>query len=192
MSKIFTELKNPLFEEYLQFKKIIFESYNLQWFFNEDTIESSDIKRKQFYFYSHTILSRGNPPVVESQPLYVGCKLMVENILNFNNINLNKIYRMCLNATHYYNFKYNNPHVDHYHPHKNMIIYLNECHGDTVIFKEKYGLDRDEFYNTYNFHIKHRIKPKEDKIISFDGSHFHCHSFPKPHQRRVVFVCTYD
>ena len=191
MSKIIEELKNPLTREYLDFKKIIFETEDFPWFFSSDT---TGIKSDKYYFYYHAILMRGNPPTIASHSLFSGCKLLVEQILNFNNIKLNSIYRMSLNATHYYPFKYNNPHVDHEYPHKNMLIYLNECDGNTIVFKEKYTKDCNKNWapaNKHKFHIMNRIKPEENKIISFDGSYFHCHSFPKPHQRRVVFVCTY-
>jgi len=191
MSKIIEELKNPLTEEYLNFKKIIFETENFPWFFSSDT---TGIKSDTYYFYYHAILTRGSPPTVASQGLFNGCKLILEQILNFNDIELKNIYRMSLNSTHYYPFKYNNPHVDHEYPHKNMLIYLNESEGHTIIFKERYGIDYKENWsstNKHKFHIMKKIKPQKDKIVSFDGSYFHCHSFPKPNQRRVVFVCTY-
>jgi hypothetical protein len=193
MNEIVSELKNPLTKEYLEFKRIIFETEDFPWFFSSDT---TGIKSDKYFFYYHAILMRGNPPTIASQGIYGGCKLIVEQILDYNGIELNDIFRMSLNSTHYYPFKYNNPHVDHHYSHSNMLIYLNNCHGDTIVFKEKYKKDYDDNCwapaNKNKFHIKNRIKPKEDKIVSFDGSHFHCHSFPKPDERRVVFVCTYN
>lgn len=192
MNRISRILDNPLTEEYLEFKRIIFETEDFPWFFSSDT---TGIKSDKYYFYYHAILMRGNPPSVASHGLYNGCKLIVEQILNFNDIQLNNIHRMSLNATHHYPFKYNNPHVDHNYLHKNMLVYLNDCSGDTIIFKEKYGIDYEKNWisaNNHNFHIKEKVNPKENKIISFDGAHFHCHSFPKPDQRRVVFVVTYS
>lgn len=192
MNKIAKELKNPFTDEYLEFKKIIFETEDFPWFFSKDT---TGIGSDCYYFYYHAILTRGSPPTISSQGLFNGCQLIVEQILNFNNIKFNCIHRMALNATHHYPFKYNNPHVDHDYEHKNMLIYLNESDGNTIIFREKYGLECNQNWmpsNNHKFHIEDKIKPMKDKIITFHGSHFHCHSFPKPNQRRVVFVVTYS
>ena len=60
-------------------------------------------------------------------------------------------------------------HVDHSFPHRNIIMYLTDAGGDTVV--------NDEVYS-----------PKEDGVIMFEGEHYH--HFPMK-DARIDFVDTY-
>jgi len=66
------------------------------------------------------------------------------------------------------------PHNDHEFPHKNMLIYLTNTGGDTIVFDEGGK--------------KHHFTPVEDDIVVFEG--LHCMVPPKS-GRRVVLVATY-
>ena len=70
------------------------------------------------------------------------------------------------------NAKTSPPHIDHREgfEHKNMIIYLSDAVGDTIVGE-------------------HSPSPQEDDIIIFGGEK-HFHYFPSE-TRRVVLVMTY-
>ena len=61
------------------------------------------------------------------------------------------------------------PHMDHEFPHKNMLIYLTDAGGSTIVEGEEFA-------------------PEEDDVIIFEGMHWH--KLPKK-ERRVVLVMTY-
>jgi len=95
-------------------------------------------------------------------------------VVNFNNLTLNSFIRINANCVH--PTKTNNltvPHYDHKFDHFNMIIYLNDAGGETVVLEN-------------GNRIEHH--PKEDDIILFQG--LHCHRPPKE-KRRIVLVTTF-
>jgi hypothetical protein len=187
------ELKNPITEEYLKLKKIILDEKRFPWYF---VSPHSSGNEQDFWFYSHTILNRGNPPVITSPKFFDICNLVLQQIFKENNIFLKNFHRINVNSTHYLPHNHNIPHVDHIHSHKNMLIYLNRnISGNTIIFDETSS--ENNFCHSINdknkiLKIKKEIIPEEDKIITFDGDYYHCHRFPKPSEKRIVLVCTYS
>jgi len=86
---------------------------------------------------------------------------------------------------------YNQPHVDH----DNNIItgktftclyYVNETDGDTVIFNEKIKPYQKSW--PAKFTINKRIEPTRNKLLIFDGDHFHASSSPKKYESRLVIT----
>ena len=75
----------------------------------------------------------------------------LKEILEFNDIKIKGLYRINANLT----FPTapllpSIPHVDHDFPHENILIYLNDTGGDTVVDGEHYS-------------------PHEDDVITFGG-----------------------
>lgn len=90
----------------------------------------------------------------------------------------------------YTNIDHNTPHIDH----DNSIItgktftclyYINETDGDTVIFNEL----ASQYPNwPTRFNIKKRVSPSKNKLLIFDGDHFHASSSPKTYDTRLVLT----
>ena len=70
------------------------------------------------------------------------------------------------------------PHQDLKQPHWTTIFYLNDADGDTVIYNETERSD--------NYTVKHIITPKKNRIICFDGSHFHTGHSPSKCSNRIL------
>ena len=70
------------------------------------------------------------------------------------------------------------PHQDLKQPHWTTIFYLNDADGDTVIYNETERSD--------NYTIKDIITPKKNRIICFDGSHFHTGHSPSKCSNRIL------
>ena len=174
-------LKNPKTEDYNKLKELILGG-DFPWFRLESTIVSPDFKcdegHEDFPFLSHRALTRpdGQPPCLYSQVTSQYVDYMQQVFLEIaksNDINPQVIYRINVNAT--YPTKNNLPsplHIDHYFPHKNMIIYLTDTHGGCTI------VDGKE-YNS-----------KEDDVIIFNGDLMHC-AKPPSKDIRVVMVVTF-
>ena len=171
------ELKNPLTYNYLELKMMVLGK-NFGWFWDtqayEDYVYDTNLY-DNFPIYSHSFL---NGPLCQypfySQEADPNCKLfhdVVVEILKYNNIDFDIIYRMCANCAHPTEKNLWGPvHTDHNFYHKNLIVYLNNFEGGGTWCEGE----------TYN--------GKEDDIITFEGKH----NFSSPSKdRRIVLVATY-
>ncbi len=170
-------LKNPKTIKYKKLKKTIL-SNEFPWFYVDRIVKNADKRDDNPTWYSHGVLTRpvqGTRYPKESSPYLPQISEVLEEIFVHNNINTQCIYRININAVHppvtttYSTVQ----HVDHDFPHKNLIIYLTDAGGDTLLYQD------DNIINH---------TPSEDDIISFSG--LHSYNLPTT-TRRVVLVCTY-
>ena len=181
---MFTKLRNlhelDVHKDYQRLKELILGphfgwSYNLKATPYMEGFEGhSDLS-----FYSHAFLhgpssrhglfSKANSehlPAVESY---------IEQVFHLNKIKPHCVYRINANAVHPVEGNVLTvPHTDHEFPHKNMLIYLTNTGGDTIVFDDAGK--------------KHHFTPVEDDIVTFEG--LHC-MVPPRQGRRVVIVVTY-
>ena len=172
-------LKNPFAPSYERVKNLIFEQ-RFEWIFNPSSTEM-DPKYKEEHtdapFYSHIVIQRPEFQLYpEPQSKY--CNLFVDCLEDIINENTDQIpfhvddhfwTRINVNATHpNTGNQLSLPHVDHRFPHYNMIVYLNDCDGDTIVEGKS-------------------IQPEEDKVIVFEGEHYM--KLPTS-GRRVIIVAT--
>ena len=181
----FTKLKCPNTPLYQDTKKFILTG-DFAWYYKPTTVVGTEGMDEYNLdgWYSHELLSRpkfgtiGNAylPTVGSEQ-FTNIYPMVHEILEFNNVPVNCIYRVNANCTHpSINPKSTPPHVDHQFPHHNLIIYLTDAGGPTIMC--------DEDFIPTEVH-----QPLEDDIVIFDG--WHCMK-PPLDKRRVVLVVTFS
>ena len=178
------EILNPKTEEYLAMKKLV-SSMDFAWYWNHDSVKDDEGNDyvDSIPFFNHTLIRRpmeGPEYVVYPKPnsQYVDiASLLIKQILQANNISLNCVYRASFNLTlpHLSKHLHVRPHLDHYIPHKNLLVYLNDVDGDTVLCD-----DSDNDLSSES--------PREDKAIIFEGRHYH---YMPTTSRRLVFVCTF-
>ena len=180
------ELKNPLTEDYKQLKQIIL-SNEISWHYNlTTTIDlNPDPKNKDMEFFSHVLLNRPDKanngiavPYVSSA-YFEKCYLILEQILDFNNIHFDVLYRMNLNLTLHSSIKESTPHIDLPLTHKVIIIYLSSFEEGRTIVLDK---NNKKMYS----------KAKEDNIIMFDGKLTHYQESPAIDDKRVVMVANFQ
>ena len=170
------KLKNPLTPKYQELKMIVLGN-NFPWFWDTQADGRSPVKEDNdnFPIYFHSFLYRPTSEHFYSQLTDPNCNLVhsvVVEILKYNNIDFNIIYRMCANCVHSTEKNLSGPvHTDHDFSHKNLIVYLNNFKGGATWCEGK----------TYN--------GKEDDIITFEGEH---NFYPPTNNRRVVLVATYE
>ena len=71
------------------------------------------------------------------------------------------------------------PHVDiNEIPNITTIYYVSDSDGDTVIYNETQKSD--------NYTVMDTITPKKNRLLIFDGSHYHTGHSPMKHQNRVL------
>ena len=179
---IYRILKNPITKEYLELKHhILGPTFN--WFYLPSTYNVEEGQGECANFiYNHKFLEGPNDDRYiprHACDLVGNAVKIVEQILQYNNIKFQFIYRAVANSVTYTNGLPSPPHLDHDNfYHKNLVVYLNEFDGGNIDIYEDDG-------------TKYSYKPHEDDIITFD---FKKHSVNQPtleSGRRVVFVATY-
>jgi len=180
-----TELKNPVTEDYKNLKNLI-SSYSFPWYYLDKTVHETN--KKDMGFFAHCLLGRpvheldGKkvPAIPESSSGYFHqCYFILKEILDFNNIDFEIMYRMNINMTPYSCVKESVPHTDLNLPHKVVIVYLNTfAKGRTVVL----GEDEQKFYSN----------PKEDNVILFDGKLTHFQESPDKDEKRIVMVANFQ
>ena len=89
------------------------------------------------------------------------------------------------------------PHVDLEFPHKTALLYMTSCNGETLIYNEKcdFNLKQDMFKQIQKlnnqFTVKDTIKSEENKLVVFDGAHFHSSSNPSDVSSRIVLTINF-
>jgi hypothetical protein len=88
-------------------------------------------------------------------------------------------------------------HVDTDTKHMTAILYINDSDGATIIYKNKYVPFLNESsasFKTRNgskFEIKDTIEPKENRMVVFDGLHFHAGTLPVTTPKRILLNINY-
>ena len=161
------KLHNPKTCNYIDLKNIIFGS-NFPWY-------RGNAQKDTPPYFSHTFLQRTDcgdqlyPETCSNHTPLVGNVL--KEIFYANNIDAFCLYRMNLNLLPpIFPVQRTNEHIDHEFPHSNILIYLTNAGGITIVGNEVHD-------------------PKEDDIIMFPGC-MHC--VETSHTKdRVVLVVTF-
>lgn len=142
-------------------------------------LASSTVGTDKNYFLSHSILKRPEERTEGETFTSVFSEQFMDIFYKFihkNNILATEIMRCCINLTFSVENNQCPIHVDHPFPHKQLIVYLNDCldkDAHTVVLKE------DEKT------ILHSIEPEQFKGVCFDSSP-HYGIFPKKGIRLIV------
>ncbi len=171
-------LNNPKTEKYYCIKNQILGA-NFSWIYNHSSITDNhkDDKYTDASYYSHCFIQRPEDGYYShvNSPMTDMVVEVLEEIINNNKssipINSSKHFwtRLNANTTHpSTGIQFTTPHVDHGFEHYNLILYLNDCDGETIVEGEN-------------------IVPEEDKVVIFKGKH---HMKLPSSGRRVILVGT--
>lgn len=89
------------------------------------------------------------------------------------------------------------PHVDTDFPHRTALFYLNDCDGDTIMYKERYdprlGLDQTEFFKQQikTATVDYTISPRANQMSWFDGLTYHSSNSPTTAAKRYIINVNY-
>ena len=88
-------------------------------------------------------------------------------------------------------------HVDTDTKHMTAILYINDSDGSTIIYKNKYLPMLNESSASYRvrnsskFEIKTEIEPKANRMVVFDGLHYHAGTLPVTTPKRILLNVNY-
>jgi len=100
----------------------------------------------------------------------------------------------------------NNPHLDAYHDHTVLLLYLTDADGDTLLYNNKVERSSDgvikggeyivddsswhtyltNYVNNNEFTEKVRVSPKRNRAVVFNGDYWHSSSAPKEKADRII------
>ena len=89
------------------------------------------------------------------------------------------------------------PHVDTIFPHRTALFYINDCDGDTIIYKEKFdpqqNLDQTEYYKQHvgKATVDYTISPRANQMALFDGLTYHSSNSPTNSAKRFIINVNY-
>jgi len=177
--KINCKLENPKTSLYFDFKNHILSGmFPWYWFESVDNPNTPKYDKEKYTnisFYSHGFLMRPQDNHMYPNPVSSSAEkvsFMIQQILEHNNIELNCFLRIGANCVHpQSNSKVVSsiPHVDHYFPHKNLIIYFTDAGGKTIVGDTSFD-------------------PEEDDVFLFEGEHY---MQTPSEKRRIVLVSTF-
>mgnify|MGYP003126237104 CR=1 FL=1 len=169
-------LENPLTKNYLDFKDFI-TSPGFLWSHAKQNYSAGSHPA----YFTHPFIVRACENEVAPVPIIM-CEhtqfvfAVVDEILKYNDRDINLVYRMNLNMTYAQDVEnpYSPVHTDHVYPHENLLIYFTghkQGEGGQIIVGD------EEYY------------PKEDDVIIFPGTP---HYMKIPNKGfRVALVMTY-
>ena len=132
-----------------------------------------------YWFLSHMLMSRSD--LIEANegninsPYFHDISVVMKNAMASAGISCDYFHRATINLS--FNDKVDEVgwHTDHQYPHKVLLYYVSDSHGDTVI-----KID-DEIV---------RVKPQKNKFVVFDGEE-HGNEMCLQDERRLVIVMTF-
>lgn len=159
----------------------------------------------KFPQFAHVMLQRSSEKPIS--PFYEFFHMIMDKFMRDHDIKYKKVIRSCLNCTyHIPNYNLFDPHVDSHIKHYNVILYLNSCEGNTIIFDKKLDFSakfndgviparfdgiipyEEVDWNNDPMPIKYEIKPEMGKMIVFDGSYYHSLRPTEPGNLRLINV----
>lgn len=150
----------------------------------------------RFPQFSHIMKARGGSI---NSPLYTYFEKIIFNFLRHHHLPTGEVIRACLNMQYHLASEYphTDPHIDSWHDHNVVIIYLTEAEGDTIVYEKQrsHMLAKDNNKTLIpvdkipdDFPIYELIPPEKGKIAVFNGKHYHANYFPKPGQLRLICI----
>ena len=178
----FTKLINPCSDNYKQLKNVLLSHVVPWYFFPKTTPKTIDYDNYvNAPYYGHTLLER---PKWENQEMLFpqqksdllnNFNTVLQEIITCNSLEFNCLLRVNANCVHpQQSVQTTIPHYDHQFPHTNLIMYLTDAGGETIVFDKE---NNKELFN-----------PSEDDIVIFKG--LHCMNTPKT-KPRTILIATY-
>lgn len=81
---------------------------------------------------------------------------------------------------------YDSHHIDLADEHLALLYYVCDADGDTVIFENMYNKNKPKAPEPRDLKEKKRVRPKQGRVVIFDGYYWHTATQPSKHVRCVI------
>lgn len=157
------------------------------WYFRKDitysTMENLVSKDIDSFGFEHSIYSDKtcySEPIFNFLSGFFGALSATSNNLR---ISKSRIDMTVYNGNDYKH----TPHVDLEIDHLASIFYITNSDGETEIYNETcHTMDQYESMDLTNLTVKHKIIPKENRLLIFDGRYLHTGHSPSKTKTRII------
>lgn len=161
------------------------------WFWRENHLNDStlEVEDSSFTGFMHILWGRDGKES-DFYDIFVPLLYSMEEKINMTIKDLIQL-RLGLFTLNKNRQPYHVPHVDYQNDglKYTAIYYLNDSDGDTFFFDEFLDPNIKRFINGYDpslFTVAKSIKPKQGKLVLFDGRRYHASSYPESTPERMV------
>lgn len=161
------------------------------WFWRENHLNDSalEVEDSSFTGFMHILWGRDGKES-DFYDIFVPLLYSMEEKINMTIKDLIQL-RLGLFTLNKNRQPYHVPHVDYQNDglKYTAIYYLNDSDGDTFFFNEFLDPNIKRFINGYDpslFTVAKSIKPKQGKLVLFDGRRYHASSYPESTPERMV------
>lgn len=161
------------------------------WFWKENHLNDStlEVEDSSFTGFMHILWGREGKES-EFYDIFVPLLYSMEEKINMSIKDLIQL-RLGLFTLNKNRQPYHVPHVDYQNDglKYTAIYYLNDSDGDTFFFNEFLDPSIKRFINGYDpslFTVAKSVKPKQGKLVLFDGRRYHASSYPESTPERMV------
>ena len=161
------------------------------WFWQQNHLNDStlDVEESSFTGFMHILWGREGKES-EFYDIFVPLLYSMEEKINMSIKDLIQL-RLGLFTLNKNRQPYHVPHVDYQNDglKYTAIYYLNDSDGDTFFFNEFLDPNIKRFINGYDpslFTVAKSVKPKQGKLVLFDGRRYHASSYPESTPERMV------
>ena len=186
MIKVFDNIVSK--EEQEEVKKTLVidsQSKSFNWFFKPDVTITGNKRQKRSGF-THIFLTEGkiNSPFYKLiEPIITKtakkAKVKVKSVIqarSFLQLPLNKDYIGDGPDT---------PHIDRFDPHIVFLYYVTDSDGHTIIYDYK-SKNKDDIPYAEEVNVLKKVKPKQGRVVVFDGLHWHTAEQPTKDVRCII------
>lgn len=160
-------------------------SADMPWYYRHNISSFDGPSSIGDFGFNHTLNADGQWVDTKLANLFIPFSYEIKNLVSSSGILRVRLDMTLFNPTqHIHHF-----HVDYPFPHYASIYYVNDSDGDTVIYNERYNGERD--LDVSNLTVMHRIKPKANRLVIFDGFHYHTGHSPSKNKNRILINSNY-
>ena len=161
------------------------------WFWQQNHLNDStlEVEESSFTGFMHILWGREGKES-DFYDIFVPLLYSMEEKINMTIAELVQL-RLGLFTLNKNRQPYHVPHVDYQDDglKYTAIYYLNDSDGDTYFFNEFLDPNIKRFINGYDpslFTVAKSVKPKQGKLVLFDGRRYHAGSYPESTPERMV------
>ena len=156
-------------------KNVLLYQRQCPWYYLDDiSLENNPNERKPGFF--HNFIKNEEPSrhfkYIKNLLIKTARKIKLKELTI---IQSRGFLQLPLNLNFFKNRYVDSPHIDRFEKHLVFLYYVNNSDGDTVVYKNKESLK-----------IQKKVKPKQGRMLIFNGEYWHNGSQPTEDVRCVI------
>lgn len=141
-------------------------------------------------YTDYPMMVSGHNTFVPEHPVAQVSLFLLDKFIKKHDIKINGIYRSKSNITFTTkDSRPSNPHIDSNAKHFVFLYYVNDCDGDTILYKNIFDGSNK---NADELEILHQVSPKAGRLVWFEGNRYHTWIAPNKSPYRIIINMNVD